>query len=457
MRREVIDAAITHQFKRYLRSKNKDFDKLTEDELKVESVNFLKEKYPGAKKPPHNLIELMASQEVQRTVKSTKLVFPNEMKSCKEHAKRRKKRNIGPQCKDGWYKNILGDCLKHFGVKTVDQTKEICKNEGATLADFRGDSAAVMYKDYMDNTIDGMPDFITGTVKQFWFDAEWKGDDSNGDYKYSDGTILQGNKYMPSPRDHANHDPSIRKCTVAVPHNDGSFRLKVSPYKCGGGGQTRRALCRIKNDSPPPIVIDDATRTICAGSNCKKDEDLPMFPCHASSKRKRSTGEDQENNNVEDIPENIQKLNLLLDPEKEEERKDRLNKTRIEYEDNFGGMNYSVVYENLLEILWYSQLPCFDVKNITSMAKDELSIIKKCSWKEKEMSCQAIFKTLPTDRGICCSFNMEKAEEIFQKSTYSALVQDMQTFDESNRYTIILNIHQGNGNHKTYKTTLQGN
>ena len=67
------------------------------------------------------------------------------------------------------------------------------------------------------------------------------------------------------------------------------------------------------------------------------------------------------------------------------------------------------------------------------------------------MSCQAIFKTLPTDRGMCCSFNMEKAEEIFQKSTYSALVQDMQSFDESNRYTIILNIHQSNGNHKTYK------
>ena len=53
------------------------------------------------------------------------------------------------------------------------------------------------------------------------------------------------------------------------------------------------------------------------------------------------------------------------------------------------------------------------------------------------MPCQAIFKTLPTDRGMCCSFNMEKAEEIFQKSTYSALVQDMQSFDESKRYKFI--------------------
>ena len=442
MRREVIDAAITYQFKKYLKTKNKYFDKLTEDELKIESINFIKDEYPGAKKPPHNLIELMASQEVQRSMRSTKLVFPSELKSCKEHAKRRKKRNIGPQCPDGWYKNILGDCLKHLGYKTILKTREVCQAAGATVADFSGESAAVMFKDYEENKIEGMPDLITGSKLQFWFDAEWKGDDNIGDYKYSDGTIVQGNKYMSDPKTDIKHDPALKKCTVAVPHQDGSFRLRITPYICGGGNQNRQALCRIKNDSPPSIVIDDVARTICAGSNCKKDEDLPMFPCHASSKRKRSTGEDQDNNNVEDIPENIQKLNLLLDPEKEEERKDRLNKTRIEYEDNFGGMNYSVVYENLLEILWYSQLPCFDVKNITSMAKDELSMIKKCSWKEKEMPCQAIFKTLPTDRGMCCSFNMEKAEDIFQKSTYSVLVQDMQSFDESNRYKIILNIHQ---------------
>ena len=105
---------------------------------------------------------------------------------------------------------------------------------------------------------------------------------------------------------------------------------------------------------------------------------------------------------------------------------------------------YTVVYESLLEILWYSQLPCFDVKNITSTAQDELSMIKKCSWKEKEMPCQAIFKTLPTDRGMCCSFNMEKAENIFQKSTFSDLVQDMQEFDKSNRYIILIIDHYMN-------------
>ena len=79
MVREVIDAAIVQQFKRYLKKKGMDFDKLTAEELKAESIKFLQEKYPGAKKPPHNLVEFMASPKLSRTVKSTELTFPNEL------------------------------------------------------------------------------------------------------------------------------------------------------------------------------------------------------------------------------------------------------------------------------------------------------------------------------------------------------------------------------------------
>ena len=346
MRREVIDAAITHQYKRYLRSKNKNFDKMTKEELKVESINFLKEKYPGAKKPPHNLIELMASQEVQRSMKSTKLVFPNELKSCKAHAKRRKKRSVGPTCPNGWYKNILGDCLKYVGQLNYQKAKDECnKYANAKVADFIGDSAAVMFKDYEENKIPGMPLFSAPKNRQFWLSAFWVGDHSNGpnsigDFKYKDGTILGGDKYMTNPKDLTEakkHDPSTRKCTVAVPHEKGHFKLRVVGYPCKG---IRHTLCRIKNTSPPSITIDDVARIICVGESCNTDLDLPEFPCQASSKRKRSTENQNDEINSDDTPENIQKLNLLLDPEKEEERKAKINKTRMEYKDNFGGMNY---------------------------------------------------------------------------------------------------------------------
>ena len=68
------------------------------------------------------------------------------------------------------------------------------------------------------------------------------------------------------------------------------------------------------------------------------------------------------------------------------------------------------------DVLWYSQLPCYDVIGTTSGAKNERSMIKRCFWKGRELDCSAIFKTFPTDRGMCCTFNMAAAEAMFQKS-----------------------------------------
>ena len=55
------------------------------------------------------------------------------------------------------------------------------------------------------------------------------------------------------------------------------------------------------------------------------------------------------------------------------------------------------------------------------------------TWKGKEISCPAIFEMQPTDRGMCCSFNMEKAENIFQKSKYSELISQAQKEAFENR------------------------
>ena len=117
------------------------------------------------------------------------------------------------------------------------------------------------------------------------------------------------------------------------------------------------------------------------------------------------------------------------------ERSDAKALEKEKYDKNFGGMDLVASYENLFELLWYSQLPCFDIKNITSNSPGEASIIKKCYWKGKKMHCPSIFKTLPTDRGMCCVFNMNKAEEIFQKSQYAKLIQASQDMDLENRYT----------------------
>ena len=45
-------------------------------------------------------------------------------------------------------------------------------------------------------------------------------------------------------------------------------------------------------------------------------------------------------------------------------------------------------------------------------------MIKSCKWKGLKVSCSAIFSMQPTDQGMCCSFNKQKADEMFHTSPY---------------------------------------
>ena len=133
-----------------------------------------------------------------------------------------------------------------------------------------------------------------------------------------------------------------------------------------------------------------------------------------------------------DEPPGINKLNTALNPAKSQERKEAVQKAKTQYNNEFGSMDLAKSYESLFELLWYSQLPCFDVRNITSTYKDEMSLIKKCYWKEKQIDCTSIFFTRPTDRGMCCTFNMQKAEDIFEESQYATMLSKMQKQDSQN-------------------------
>ena len=61
-------------------------------------------------------------------------------------------------------------------------------------------------------------------------------------------------------------------------------------------------------------------------------------------------------------------------------------------------------------------------------------MIKKCLWKGKRLSCSAIFSKHPTDRGMCCSFNKQKADEMFRESNYQELMMIMNDHDKMNSY-----------------------
>ena len=92
-------------------------------------------------------------------------------------------------------------------------------------------------------------------------------------------------------------------------------------------------------------------------------------------------------------------------------------------------------YETLFQNLWYSSIPCFDVQGVTAQKNGERAMLKYCEWKGMPISCAAIFTTFPTDKGMCCSFNMKAADEIFQGHTYPMLVKTLQTYDKEHAYS----------------------
>ena len=93
-------------------------------------------------------------------------------------------------------------------------------------------------------------------------------------------------------------------------------------------------------------------------------------------------------------------------------------------------MDLQKSYPALFEILWYTQLPCFDVEGVTSDYNGQYGMLKGCFWKGREMPCSKVFDTFPTDQGMCCTFNMDKAEKMFKDGKYRDMVQKMQKRDK---------------------------
>ena len=126
----------------------------------------------------------------------------------------------------------------------------------------------------------------------------------------------------------------------------------------------------------------------------------------------------------------IEALNLMLDPSKEKDRTTKVKLAKEKYHADFDPINLARSYKKLFELLWYTRLPCFDVKDVTSKTRDEMSVIKRCYWRGKMVDCASIFVTRSTDHGMCCTFNLGNAEKIFKDTIYGNMSSDMQKRDK---------------------------
>jgi len=75
-----------------------------------------------------------------------------------------------------------------------------------------------------------------------------------------------------------------------------------------------------------------------------------------------------------------------------------------------------------------------DVYGVTSEKPFESSVLKSCYWKGKPINCAAIFSPIPTERGMCCTFNMKPINEIFNGKSYVDLAMDLQSFDRNSYF-----------------------
>ena len=126
----------------------------------------------------------------------------------------------------------------------------------------------------------------------------------------------------------------------------------------------------------------------------------------------------------------VPKIDLALNKERRSELNLQIESAMNDFRVAFENLNAEESYENLIELLWNTGLPCSDVLGTSSGFKDELSFIKRCYWKNEPISCNAIFEKRPTDRGMCCSFNHEKAEKVFKPSKFSNMISEMQTHEK---------------------------
>ena len=134
----------------------------------------------------------------------------------------------------------------------------------------------------------------------------------------------------------------------------------------------------------------------------------------------------------------VKKLNTIFDPSKTSERKRKEELAKKQYHESFGQLNLTKAYEKIFELFWYSRLPCFDVKDI-SKEKDDMSVIKRCYWRGAMVDCSLIFVTRPTDRGMCCSFNVENAEKIFKKTRYGSVTSELERRDKNKSFGGVVN------------------
>ena len=101
--------------------------------------------------------------------------------------------------------------------------------------------------------------------------------------------------------------------------------------------------------------------------------------------------------------------------------------------DEFENIQWDKAYHSFFELLWSSRLPCFDTGRFSGFPSEN-SLLKMCIWKGIRLPCSSIFMTFPSDRGMCCTFNLQKADEMLKESRFVDSINKLQERDRNESF-----------------------
>ena len=146
-----------------------------------------------------------------------------------------------------------------------------------------------------------------------------------------------------------------------------------------------------------------------------------MNQCQAKDDTWKSSTE-CDSNLLEDfklIDKNLPIIDMFLNPAKRSGLKATEVKMRELARSNFPSAEIGRNLTSLFNLLWNSNLPCFDRANSSGGF-----LLKKCFLYGEERDCRELFRPVPTDSGICCAFN---SRQLLRDSQYSRLLKIKQT------------------------------
>ena len=107
--------------------------------------------------------------------------------------------------------------------------------------------------------------------------------------------------------------------------------------------------------------------------------------------------DDQSNSTTEVLP----MIDLFFNKEKKKDLTQMEKVMKEMMHANFPVQEIGQNFSSLFNLLWHSSLPCHSQDDIPGSEY----LLKKCLLHGQEVNCAKLFKPVPTDLGICCSFN----------------------------------------------------